>query len=244
MNHKFLSAILLVAMVLFFGCKSMPERPRDSDLAGKYYRVKPGDTMSVIARKYQVSVEEIMDINGIEHERALRVGQALFLPDPDPIGKTIARLKPKSTPAKKAKKPATPSKKSVVAANKKIFDFPVPGGTIFQNYSKTKNSPYDGIGIKAPRGAKVVSSLEGRVLFVGDDGTKFGLLVIVEHKEPFITVYTHLDSAPVKAGQTLKRGELLGSVGQSGGVAIPHLHFQVRVDQRPQDPKQYLRALR
>lgn len=236
MNHLIIFFILLSLN----GCQSVGERPRDSDLAGVYYRVKPNDTLSEIAKKHRVSVDEIKDVNGIDNDRALTVGQALFLPDSDPIGKKIAKLRPhkvaQKSPAKKPSKPTAPEKAA------RIFDFPVKGGTIIQNFSKAKDNPYDGIAIKATVGTKVLSALDGQVLFVGDDGTRFGLLVIVEHKEPYITVYTQLDTALVTAGQKLKTGQALGTVGKSGGAKMAHLHFQIRVNKRPQDPKHYLKG--
>ncbi len=117
----------------------------------------------------------------------------------------------------------------------------MPGGTIIHEFTLNKKSPYDGLGIKATKGARINASLDGRVLFVGDDGTKFGLIVILEHVDPYITVYAHLDRATVVAGQKIKRGDVLGYVGQSGGASVPHLHFQIRVAERPKDPKLYLK---
>lgn len=236
--HVFL--VVLVGIFLSAGCQSVAEKPRDSDLAGSYYQVKPGDTLARISEKSKVPVDEIMYINGIADQRALRVGQALYLPDPDPIGSKIKKLKPPV--AKKAAQPRkTPEKKPEVKSAK-LFDFPVPGGTIIQDFSQAKKKPYDGIGIKAPRGTRVNASLDGRVLFVGDDGTKFGLIVILEHVDPYMTVYTHLDKAMVKTGQSVKRGDSIGLVGQSGGVSAPHLHFQIRVSQRPKNPRLYLKG--
>lgn len=239
MKSRLIIIALTLAVVIDNGCVSVDDKPRESDLAGTYHQVKPGDTLLVIAKKYNVPVDEIMYINGIEKERGLRVGQALFLPDPDPIGKKIAKLKPAST--KKAPPQKTATAKKSTPNPSRMFDFPVPGGTVIQDFSLAKKNPYDGIGIKASKGARILASLDGRVLFVGDDGTKFGLIVILEHVDPYITVYAHLDRAVVKAGQKLKRGEVLGYVGQSGGVSSPHLHFQIRVSERPKDPKLYLK---
>lgn len=229
---KFFVPILLVLQ----SCQSLEERPTERDLAGVYYRVKPKDTIASIAQKHRLTAEEIKDVNGIDDERSLRVGQALFLPDPDPIGKRIAKLKPTPAPHKKT------SPKKVAAAHQVLFDFPLKNGTIVHNFSTAKQNPYDGIGIKALLGEKVLAAQSGQVLFVGDDGTRFGLLVIVEHKDPFITVYTQLDKALVKAGQHLKKGQPLGLVGKSGGAQFAHLHFQVRLNRKPVDPKAYLKS--
>lgn len=198
--------------------------------------------MAKISARSKVPVEEIMYINGIDNQRALRVGQALFLPDPDPIGKKIAKLKPPPK-AKSASTKKVTEKKSVTPSPSRMFDFPVPGGLVVKEFSQAKKAPYDGLGIKAPKGARINASLDGNVLFVGDDGTKFGLIVILEHTEPYITVYAHLDRSAVTTGQKIKRGEVLGFVGQSGGASFPHLHFQIRVAERPKDPKRYLRSL-
>jgi murein DD-endopeptidase MepM/ murein hydrolase activator NlpD len=232
--------ILFASVGVMNACLSVSEKPRDSDLACTYHQVKPGDTLGKIAASSKVPIEEIMYVNGIDDQRALRVGQALFLPDPDPIGKRIAKLRPmpaKPSPSKKAQGP----EKQAAATASAIFDFPVPGGVVIQDFSQNKKKPYDGIGIKAAKGSRINASLDGRVLFVGDDGTKFGLIVIVEHVDPYITVYAHLDKATVATGQKIKRGEQLGLVGQSGGVNVPHLHFQIRVAQRPKNPRTYLK---
>lgn len=219
-------------------CKSIPEQPRESDIAGSYYHVKKGDSLSAIARRYRVSIAEIKEVNGITDERALVRGQAIYLPEPDPIGKRIATLEPKAKKNSSFKNVPTPSKP---IKSQRVFDFPVPGGSVVFNFSKEKSKPYEGIGIKALLGTKVVAAQEGRVLFVGDDGTKYGLIVIIEHKFPFITVYAHLNNANVTPNQRVSRGQVLGTVGKSGGAAIAHLHFQVRVDKQPHDPVSFLR---
>lgn len=236
--NTFLLTTVTVCLTLLSSCRSIEEKPRDSDIAGTYYHVRKGDSLAAISRKYRVSVSEIKEVNGVDDDRQLQPGRALYLPHPDPIGKKIEALrpKPKTTVAKKA----TPQK--LEQSGQRIFDNPLPRGTVIYSFSKAKKNPYEGIGIKAPLYTPVMSAQSGRVLFVGDDGTKFGLLVIVEHKEPFITVYAHLNEARVKAGQSIGRGETIGTVGRSGGASVPHLHFQIRVDRNPKDPKLYLKS--
>lgn len=232
---KIIYILVKIIVLMALGCSSLSEKVRESDVAGRYYKVKAGDTLSAIAHKTKLSVEEIKEVNGIDNDRSLPIGRVLFLPDPDPIGQKIAKLKPTSAKSKSLAKPKEIKKQH-------IFDFPVPSGTIVYNFSKAKERPYDGIGIKANKGTRIICPLDGRVLFVGNDGTKFGLLVILEHQDPYITVYTHLDRALVKTGQLIKRGEPLGTVGQSGGVSFPHLHFQIRINQIAKDPRLFLKA--
>jgi len=221
------------------GCRTVKEKPDDQDLAGSYHQVKKGDTLKKLAKTYRLSEEEIIETNGIEDERALKIGQRLFMPDPDPIGHKIAQIKK----GEDKKSVADRSGSAKPTGKPRIFSFPVPQGRIIYRFSTKKERPYDGIGIKAPLGTEIVAAQDGRVIFVGDDGTKFGLVVIIEHQEPYITVYAHLRSAKVKIGQLIKEGRPLGDVGRSGGVLIPHLHFQIRVHRHPKNPERYLKEI-
>jgi murein DD-endopeptidase MepM/ murein hydrolase activator NlpD len=235
--HKLLNIFLFILAIMNLNCRSLVQKPSEDEIAGSIHVVKPGDTLAKLAEKYRISVEEIIDVNGIINERSLQIGQKLFMPDPDPVVKKIAQAK-KSQPTPKNKT----STKNLAPTKQPIFDFPVPGGIIVHRFSDAKGKPYDGIGIKAHQGAKIIAPDDGRILFVGDEKTKFGLLVIVQHNEPFITVYAHLNRALVKTGQLIKRGQILGEVGKSGGIFEPLLHFQIRVKERPKNPELFLKS--
>jgi len=223
--------LCVIISFVFVSCTSLQQ----STVPGRYYLVKSGDTVASISKTHHVSAEEIMETNGIEDARFLRVGQELFVPDPDPIGTKVGALR-------RAPKPTQPHVISgVKPAIKPTMDWPVPEGKIFRAFSRSKESPYDGIGISAQRGAHVIAAQKGRVLYVGDDGTKFGLLIILEHEEHIITVYTHLERAYIKAEQIVERGAVIGAVGDSGGVSSPRTHFQVRVNERPQNPLNFIK---
>lgn len=221
---------ILISLLIITGCYTLKDANISHDIPGKFYRVKAKDTIEAIAQKYKVSIDEIKDVNGLNHNH-LQTGQILFLPNTDIIGVKINKLianKPLNQP-QKSHKDLSPS-----------FLFPVPKGRIAINFSKDKAHPYDGIGIKAPLGSNVLAALDGEVLFVGDEGTHFGLLVIVAHQEPYITIYAQLHKSLVKTGQKLKRGQILGILGMSGGAKEPHLHFQIRKHRRPVNPLSYL----
>lgn len=224
--------LFIVILASFLSSCASIDRPKNSDLAGQYYRVQEGDKLAAIAKKYRLNPEEIMEINGIDRAEGLKTGILLFLPDPDPIANKIKQYAKKLEPKK-----TQPTKTSTLH----IFDFPVPGGIITRTFSQSKQKPYDGIGIKAKRGSPVLAALDGKVIFVGNDGTKFGLLAIIEHQEPYITVYTHLDSSKIKVGDQVKSRQVIGTVGLSGGLSSALLHFQIRVAHKPRDPAQYLK---
>lgn len=99
---------------------------------------------------------------------------------------------------------------------------------------------HDGIDIAAPYGAPVHAMADGVVLYAGP-ASGFGQEVVLSHPGAVTTVYGHVSrilvpSGPVRAGQVIA---LVGSEGESTG---PHLHAEVRVDDRPVDPIAWLRA--
>jgi len=103
-------------------------------------------------------------------------------------------------------------------------------------------SLHQGIDIEAPVGTKVVSVLDGVVVSVRQSPT-YGLVVEVEHGGGFSTVYGHLDTALVEVDQTVKRGEAIATVGESGNATGPHLHFEIRKDGLEVDPMLHLPPL-
>lgn len=80
----------------------------------------------------------------------------------------------------------------------------------------------------APEGAPVVASLSGRVVSSGLAGG-YGIAVVLEHQKPLQrTLYGHLSEIYVKAGQSVRQGEVIGRVGSTGLSTGPHLHFELR----------------
>ena len=91
----------------------------------------------------------------------------------------------------------------------------------------------------APKGTKVRSTADGRVTFAGRSGD-FGRLVIVEHSDGYETRYAHLKFIEVTKGKKVKRGAVIGRVGETGNATGPHLHYEVRLQGTPVNPKSYL----
>ncbi|HLK11068.1 MAG TPA: M23 family metallopeptidase [Candidatus Binatia bacterium] len=98
---------------------------------------------------------------------------------------------------------------------------------------------HPGLDIRARYGTPVAASGAGRVLFAGRD-LGYGVLVILGHGRDVETLYGHLSAAYVHAGQQVRRGAVIGAVGATGRVTGPHLHFEVRVNGEPVDPRRYL----
>jgi murein DD-endopeptidase MepM/ murein hydrolase activator NlpD len=98
---------------------------------------------------------------------------------------------------------------------------------------------HSGQDIEAAWGAPVVSGASGKVSFVGWQNG-YGQLIVVDHGGGLTTRYGHLSQIDVALGQTLTRGQFIGRVGSTGRSTGPHLHYEVRINDQPVNPLQYL----
>ncbi|KUG28438.1 membrane protein [hydrocarbon metagenome] len=98
---------------------------------------------------------------------------------------------------------------------------------------------HKGLDISTTLGTPVYATAAGTVSFAGE-GQGSGPTVTIEHRGGITTSYSHLDGVAVTQGQTVSRGEAIGSVGDSGRSTGPHLHYEVRVNGVPVNPMRYI----
>jgi murein DD-endopeptidase MepM/ murein hydrolase activator NlpD len=115
-------------------------------------------------------------------------------------------------------------------------------GTIVSNFGDVKDGvSNDGINLKAPLGAKVKAADGGTVIYAGNKLEEgFGNIVMVQHDNGLITAYAHLKDIKVKSNAVVQAGDVLGTVGKTGDVSEPQLHFEIMKDKKPIDPKKYI----
>jgi murein DD-endopeptidase MepM/ murein hydrolase activator NlpD len=95
---------------------------------------------------------------------------------------------------------------------------------------------HEGIDLGAPSGTKVLSALDGVVSKIGFDDT-YGNYIIIDHENGQSTMYAHFDNlSPLKEKQAIKKGTVVGFVGNSGASTGPHLHFEYKVNNVAKDP--------
>ena len=94
----------------------------------------------------------------------------------------------------------------------------------------------DGINIAAPLGTPVRAADNGVVVYAGNELRGFGNLLLVRHADGWVSAYAHCDALLVKRGDQVKRGQVIARVGQSGSVAAPQLHFELRKGAEAVDP--------
>jgi len=97
---------------------------------------------------------------------------------------------------------------------------------------------HEGIDICAPKGTLVYASADGRVSFAGWYHG-YGKMIKLSNMN-YETRYGHLDDIRVKPGQWVQRGDIIGTCGNTGYTTGVHLHYEVRLNGRPVDPKQYI----
>jgi murein DD-endopeptidase MepM/ murein hydrolase activator NlpD len=153
------------------------------------------------------------------------------------ITKGVVDAKPAASPSSGEEEKKTPAKEETSSSR---FAWPLSGAILKEFCQDSPATRNDGLNIAASLKAPVKASKTGTVVYIGNDIKGFGNLVLVKHDGPWMTAYAHLDSFAVSRGQTLKAGEVLGYVGQSGGVKEPQLHFEVRKNSVPVNPRLFL----
>ncbi|MCK1713155.1 MULTISPECIES: LysM peptidoglycan-binding domain-containing M23 family metallopeptidase [unclassified Bradyrhizobium] len=134
----------------------------------------------------------------------------------------------------------TPTKAAEVTSALPTFRWPVRGKVITSYGAKTNGKSNDGINLAVPEGTPVKAAEDGVVAYSGNELKGYGNLVLVRHSNGYVTAYAHASELMVKRGDTIKRGQVIAKSGQSGEVASPQLHFEIRKGSSPVDPLQFL----
>jgi murein DD-endopeptidase MepM/ murein hydrolase activator NlpD len=158
-----------------------------------------------------------------EQSQVMREPQAVQAPQ------VVARAEPK-TPIT-AKTPKRASSK---------FMRPVEGRVISGYGTKPGGLHNDGINIAAPRGAAVKAADNGVIVYAGSELKGSGNLVLIRHEGGWMTAYAHMDEIKIRRGDVINRGDVIGTVGATGSVDAPQLHFEVRRGTEAINPQRYL----
>lgn len=214
--------------------------------------VASGETAWSIARKYDVTVQDLASWNGLPANMDLRVGQRLIVPKPGTKPDVLATTVPGTgSPTPKPPSAETPLPDETTApASEPTPDAPTTdlgatrtaasgggplrmpvSGSIIRIYEKGKN---DGIDIAAPSGTPVTAAGAGSVAAITRD-TSGVPIIVVRHEGDLMTVYTGLDGVDVAKGDTVSAGQSLGKAGNDGFV-----HFEVRRGFESVDPEKML----
>jgi murein DD-endopeptidase MepM/ murein hydrolase activator NlpD len=130
------------------------------------------------------------------------------------------------------------------------FIWPEPQAQISQGFGPSPypfEPPYGayphfhtGMDLVEPFGSAVYAADDGVVALVGSSSSGYGNFVVVAHSGGLDTLYGHLATSLVKVGQSVTQGQAVGMEGSTGNSTGAHLHFELRINQRPVDPAPYL----
>ncbi len=199
-------------------------------VTGVVYKVRPGDTVYSIAKKFQTNAQGIVDfpLNTFSNDETftLVAGQTLIVPD--------GIMPDESVSAPRFANVLTPDAGSVTATG--AFVWPTQGRITqpFRYYHK-------GTDIANSMGTPVLVADSGRVVVAGWANTGYGNHIIVDHENGYQTLYGHLSQISVVVGQRVSRGSQIGLMGSTGRSTGPHLHFEIRGGGGNQDPMGYLK---
>jgi len=161
--------------------------------------------------------------------------KAMPVPQTTVSGPKLITEKPRVSSA-----PAKPLP-AIFAQKRMSFAWPVRG-KILSGFGYKKNGLYnDGINIGAAMGTNVKASETGAVAYAGNELKGMGNLIIIQHANGWMSVYAHLDTMNVRRGARVAIGEKIGTIGKTGKVSEPQLHFEIRKGTKAYNPQKELK---
>ena len=197
-NHIlfFKTAILrLSALGLAFTLAACAGGPSTGPVPDGYYRVKPGDTLSQIAKRYGQNVNTLASWNNLNNASQIEVGQVL-------------RVRKNAANRPRSGSTDISSARTVAPVNRLTLQWPVDNGknSIIRGYDNATNK---GIDIGGTLGQSVKSAAAGTVLYVGEEVRGYGKLILISHSDFSITAYAHNDTILVQKDQKSQQASRL-----------------------------------
>ena len=202
------------------------------------HKVIKGETLYSISRYYETTVFTLAKYNNIKNVNNIKVGKELIIPKKR---EKIKKNKKKKWDSNFKTKQIDKNKNETIRDTQSSkFIWPVKG-KLLSKYGKSKEGFYnDGINIDSKKGTKVISSKAGKVIYCGNEIPGYGNLILIKHSKNWITAYAHLNEVFTEKGKKVIRGETIGSVGNTGNVRSPQLHFEIRKGKESVNPLKLL----
>lgn len=223
-------------------------------VSGVLHLVKKGDTVGKLAKTYRADVDKIIAVNELG-ERALTLGEEIVIPDGVPPVVVVARpttpVRPNvpstSIPNKSfdqyqelidTRSDNRPKPADVVApaATTKLL-WPTSQHSITQYYGWS----HTGVDLDGDYVDPIYAAADGMVETAGWNSGGYGLQIVVDHQNGLKTRYAHASKMFVKAGDPVKKGQVIAMVGTTGRSTGTHLHFEVYSNGKRQNPLKYIK---
>ena len=189
-----------------------------------YYKVRPGDTLTQIAKRYGQNVNTLVAWNNLANASQIEVGQVLRVRRHVAAPRNIATQQRQAT--------------AVTPINRLSLQWPTDNASssIIQRYNGTTSK---GIDIAGTQGQQIRSAAAGTVIYVGEEVRGYGKLILISHNDYTITAYAHNDTLLVQKDQKVQAGQVIATMGSSDTDSVK-LHFEVRLNGKAVDPLPYL----
>ncbi len=247
-SYLFCGLSVIALSVFLFSCASTPSTKN-------FHVVRPGETLFGISQKYGYGHKEVARWNGIRSPYRIQVGQLIRIRPPISVitaqgGKrkqapVVDKRKPKTSAQAKHKpklkskvspKKPVPSPSGKVIATK--FSWPLKG-KIISGFSGKKRGN-QGIDIAGKAGQSVHAAAAGKVVYSGQGLRQLGQLIIIKHDSRFLSAYGFNSKLLVKEGDRVRLGQKIAVIGKNK-TGRHVLHFEIRRDGIPINPKVYLK---
>jgi murein DD-endopeptidase MepM/ murein hydrolase activator NlpD len=179
--------------------------------SGIVYTVSAGDTISDLSSRYEVAVADIADVNKLADPYPLQPGQVIFIPG---------------------------AKMAAPQLGVALGDYLWPTTGIITTYFG--ESGHKGLDLANRTGTPIYASDGGTVTTAVKLANSYGWHVIIDHGNGISTLYGHLSRIDVDPGERVRRGQVIGLMGNTGYSTGPHLHFEVRRTGVYQNPLNFL----
>jgi len=199
------------------------------DHSSDQHIVRGGETLYSIAWRYSKDADDLARWNRLGDGSLIRPGQVLRLTPPSgssSASSSSGRAAPRSLPSIPAQPPPAWSWPTAGQINVSFGGKPGPG---------------TGVLINGEAGQPVHAAASGTVVYAGSGLIGYGQLIILKHNDTYLSAYGYNASLLVKEGQSIKKGQRIATMGE-GPEHKPRLHFEIRRNGKPVNPRQYLPA--
>ncbi len=181
---------------------------------GVIHKVNPYETLSSISRLYGIATKEIMNFNDLKSSN-LKIGQTLVIPEAIPLDLECR------------------------SGFSEGFIWPVRA-RISSVFGSRWGKMHNGIDLVVSTGTPVKAAKSGKIIFAAT-ASGYGKAVYIQHDDKTVTRYGHNSKLLVKKNDYVYQGEIITLSGNTGVSTGPHLHFEIRINGKPQNPLNYLK---
>jgi murein DD-endopeptidase MepM/ murein hydrolase activator NlpD len=255
-HHGIRPLSVLFALALLASSCAAPTRTTVPPApAGVTHVVQPGQNLFRIGLAYGVPVATLIEVNRLKPSAPLQVGQRLFIPGATTIRQveTPRQL----TNAERSVLEQSLQEDLTLPSTLRPSEAPTPGppgvrtdgdfvwplyGPVTSPFGPRNGRLHAGMDIGSPHYQEVVAAADGEVIYAGNTRGSLGKAVVLQHGQGIRTVYAHLSVVIARERDTVRQGQAIGGVGDTGRATGPHLHFEIRKNGVPVNPAAYLPA--